>query len=190
MLYTEDRLPFFANWQAAILGIIALYLFSFTYEQKLLIHAPLKAIMPPGDTSHFIWDAGAVLMILLLLGNPTLRRVFSHSWAIWLGLLSFPIYLLHGPIMLSAGATVFNATDASFGHTGSILFAVTISILLTLACAFPLIWIDQAWTKFLSRLTKPFLKKPATPSKSPIPTQTARLQACLTSHPPGPTSYL
>ena len=79
MLYAEDRLPFFSNRQAALLGIVALYLFSFTYEQKLLIDAPIKAIMPPGDTSHFIWDAGAVLMILLLLGNPFLRRAFSKA---------------------------------------------------------------------------------------------------------------
>jgi peptidoglycan/LPS O-acetylase OafA/YrhL len=210
MLYSENRLPFFSNWQAAILGLIALYLFSFTYEQKLLIHAPIKAIMPPGDTSHFVWDAGAVLMILLLLGNPTLRRIFSHSWAIWLGLLSFPIYLLHGPIMLSAGATAFNAALPDIGHTGSVLFACFISIALTLACAIPLIWIDQAWTKFLARLTKPFLKKAGnTPhakpttrpapivipaqagiSRGPTTTNPTHLHAFLTNHLRGPTRYL
>jgi len=81
MLYAEDRFPSFSNRQATLTGLAALYLLSFTYEQKLLIDAPIKAIMPPGDTSHFVWDAGAVLMILLLLGNPFLRRVFSHSWA-------------------------------------------------------------------------------------------------------------
>ncbi len=160
MLYSEDRLPLFTNLQAGSLGLVALYLFSFTYEQKLLIDAPLKAIMPPGDTSHFVWDAGAVLMILLLLGNPTLRRVFSHGWAIWLGLLSFPIYLLHGPIMLSAGATAFNATLKPLGEVGGAVTACLISIALTLACAFPLIWLDKAWTKLLNRVTKPFLKKP------------------------------
>jgi peptidoglycan/LPS O-acetylase OafA/YrhL len=184
MLYAEDRLPFFKNWQAAILGFVALYLFSFTYEQKLLIHAPLKAVMPPGDTSHFVWDAGAVLMILLLLGNPFLRRIFSHSWAIWLGLLSFPIYLLHGPIMLSAGAATFNKTLAPLGQTGSVLFACAISITLTLACAFPLIWIDKAWTKFLGRLTKPFLKK-RSPEAAGVPSPEPGF---LRSPPTGPIS--
>jgi peptidoglycan/LPS O-acetylase OafA/YrhL len=210
MLYAENRFPSFTNLQTAILGIIALYLFSFTYEQKLLIHAPLKAIMPEGDTSHFVWDAGAVVMILLLLGNPFLRKIFSQTWAIWLGLLSFPIYLLHGPIMLSAGATAFNASLPTLGHTGSVLLACTISILLTLACAIPLIWIDKAWTNFLGRLTKPFLKKP---TKTPAPTahypvipakaalctafsttaptaQTIRVESYFTRQPPGPTRYL
>jgi len=184
MLYAEDRLPFFTNPQAALLGLVALYLFSFTYEQKLLIDAPIKAIMPPGDTSHFIWDAGAVLMILLLLGNPFLRRIFSHSWAIWLGLLSFPIYLLHGPIMLSAGATIFNKTLPTLGQPASALTACLISIALTLACAIPLIWLDRAWTKFLSRLTKPCLKKPA----PTVSTQAPRI--IPTPQPPGPTSYI
>jgi peptidoglycan/LPS O-acetylase OafA/YrhL len=159
MLFAEDRMPNFNNWQAAILGILAIYLFSFTYEQKLLIHAPLKAIMPAGDTSHFIWDAGAALMILLLLGNPFLRRIFSKTWAAWLGLLSFPIYLLHGPIMLSAGATSFNGAVSELGKTNSALMAAAISIALTLLCAIPLVWVDEAWTRILGTLTKPFTKK-------------------------------
>jgi len=167
MLYAEDRLPNFTNRQAVIAGIAAIYLFSFTFEQKLLIHAPLKAILPPGDTAHFIWDAGAVLMILLLLGNPALKRLFSKSWAIWLGLLSFPIYLLHGPILLSAGAATFNTTLPALGQTSSALTAAAISIALTLLCAFPLVWIDKAWTKFLSRLTKPLTNRKPNPSPQP-----------------------
>jgi len=188
MLYSEDRLPFFTNLQAAILGVVALYLFSFTYEQKLLIDAPIKAIMPPGDTSHFVWDAGAVLMILLLLGNPTLRRVFSHSWAIWLGLLSFPIYLLHGPIMLSAGATAFNAALKPLGETGSALTACLISVTLTFACAVPLIWIDKAWTKLLNRLTKPFLKKPKPAAAPAMPNPIRGPQVAF--RPPAPPPVL
>jgi peptidoglycan/LPS O-acetylase OafA/YrhL len=163
MLYAENRLPMLSNRRACLAGLLAIYLFSFTYEQKLLIHAPLKAIMPHGDTSHFVWDGGAVLMILVLLGNPSLRRIFSKSWAVWLGLLSFPIYLLHGPIMLSAGAAAFNGTVSTLGHPASILAAAAISIALTLVCALPLVWIDKAWTKLLGRLTKPLLKKPANP---------------------------
>lgn len=167
MLFAEERMPNFTNIQAFIVGLIAIYLFSFTFEQKLLIHAPLKAILPAGDTAHFIWDAGAVLMITVLLGNPGLKTFFSKSWAVWLGLLSFPIYLLHGPIMLSVGAASFNTTLRTLGQTNSALTAAAISIALTLACAFPLIWIDKAWTKFLSRLTKPLTKRPGNPKPAP-----------------------
>jgi peptidoglycan/LPS O-acetylase OafA/YrhL len=154
MLYTEDRLPTLNNWQAALAGFVGFYLFSFTYEQKLLIDAPIKAIMPPGDTSHFVWDAGAVLIILVLLGNPWSRRVFSGSWAIWLGLLSFPIYLLHGPIMLSAGAASFVTGMDRFGVAGAAVMAAFISVGLTVLCALPLVWVDRYWTAVLGRLAK------------------------------------
>lgn len=160
MLYAEDRMPSFSDWQAVVVGLVAVYLFSFTYEQKLLIHAPIKAILPPGDTSHFVWDAGAVLMIAVLLGNPALRRQFSKTWAVWLGLLSFPIYLLHGPIMLSVGAATFLTGLGTLGVAGSAVVAALCSIALTLFCAVPLVWVDKAWTGVLTRLTKPFVRKP------------------------------
>jgi peptidoglycan/LPS O-acetylase OafA/YrhL len=160
MLFAENRMPNFRNWQAVILGGLAIYLFSFTYEQKLLIHAPIKAMLPVGDNSHFVWDAGAALMILLLLGNPFLRRAFSKTWAVWLGLLSFPIYLLHGPMMLSAGASSFNGALGLMGKTESALIAAAISVMLTLLCALPLVWVDKSWTRLLGRMTRPILKKP------------------------------
>jgi len=159
MLFAEERLPDFTNWQAVAVGLVAIYLFSFTYEQKLLIHAPIKAIMPPGDLAHFIWDAGAALMIMLLLGNPALKRVFSKSWAVWLGLLSFPIYLLHGPILLSVGATSFLGGLGRLGEAGSALAAAVVSILLTLLCALPLVWVDRVWTGVLGRAGRVFTRK-------------------------------
>jgi peptidoglycan/LPS O-acetylase OafA/YrhL len=159
MLFAEDRMPDFNNWQALVVGFLAIYLFSFTYEQKLLIHAPIKAVMPEGDTSHFVWDAGAVLIIFVLLGNPFLKRLFSQSWAVWLGLLSFPIYLLHGPIILSVGAKSFLGGLGWFGEAGSAMAAATISVALTLLCALPLVWVDKAWTGVLSRGAKIFVRR-------------------------------
>ena len=160
MLFAEGRLPAIPGKWALLLGFMVLYLFSFTYEQQLLIHAPLKAVLPKGDSAHFVWDAGAVLSILLLLGNPALHRIFSGSWAIWLGLLSFPIYLLHGPIMLTIGAHSLVASAGTLGVNGSAIMAALISITLTLACAVPLARLDQAWLGLLTRATRPLLTKP------------------------------
>ncbi len=150
ILFAEDKLPVLHGWRSWLAGGAALYMFSFTYEQNLLIHAPLKAALPPGDSSHFVWDAGAALMIALLLGNPLLRATFSRHWAAWLGRLSFPIYLLHGPIMLSLGAASFLAALAWFGMAGSAMIAVFASMAITLLCAVPLAWIDRGWTGTLS----------------------------------------
>ncbi len=160
LLYAENRLPVLGNWQAAVLGVMALYLFSFTYDQKLLIHAPIKAVLPAGDVSHYVWDAGAVLAIITLLGNPALRQAFSKPWAVWLGLLSFPIYLVHGPIILSAGAMSFLKTLDQLGVAGSAVLAAAVSVALTLLCAAPLVWVDKAWTGVLTRAAKPLLRRP------------------------------
>jgi peptidoglycan/LPS O-acetylase OafA/YrhL len=85
--------------------------------------------------------------------------VFSKSWAVWLGLLSFPIYLLHGPIMLSVGAASFLGGVGTLGVAGSAIMAALCSILLTVVCAVPLVWVDKAWTRVLGRVTKMFVKK-------------------------------
>jgi peptidoglycan/LPS O-acetylase OafA/YrhL len=176
MLFSENRLPHIRSRYALPLGLVVIYLFSFTYEQQLLIHAPLKAIMPKGDSAHFVWDAGAVLSILLLLGNPRLNKIFSGNWAIWLGLLSFPIYLLHGPIMLTVGAHSVVASANILGVNGSELMAALISLALTVACAIPLAQLDKAWLAALSRVTRPLLygrgggisgKRPGAPPLDP-----------------------
>ena len=161
MLFAEGRLPVIPKGAALPLGGLALYLFSFTYEQNLLIHAPLKAALPPGDSAHFVWDAGAVLTIMLLLGNHGLRRAFSGLWAAWLGLLSFPIYLLHGPIMLSAGAGTLVGSADTLGVAGGEILAALVTIALTLLCALPLARLDLAWTKLLGLMTRPLLARGA-----------------------------
>jgi peptidoglycan/LPS O-acetylase OafA/YrhL len=90
-----------------------------------------------------------------------MHRIFSGSWAIWLGLLSFPIYLLHGPIMLTVGAKTVVAGNSLIGVHGSEIMAALISITLTLACAIPLARLDQAWLGLLTRATRPLLAKRA-----------------------------
>ncbi|WP_298215655.1 acyltransferase [Acidocella sp.] len=162
MLYAERRLPELGNLRAAGLGLLGLYLFSFTYEQALLIHAPLKRLIP-GEDSHYIWDAGAALIILVLLGNPAMRRWFSGGWAIWLGFLSFPIYVLHGPLMLSAGSSAFMQGVGVLGLPVAALLAAFCSLALTLLCAMPLAWMDRLWTRLLGALTRPLMRPRAAP---------------------------
>lgn len=165
MLFAEGKLPQLSNKAALALGALGLYLFSFTYEQTLLIHAPLKLLLS-ATYSHYVWDAGAALIIIVLLGNAAVKRVFSGSWAVWLGLLSFPIYLLHGPILLSAGSAAFMAGLGTLGMAGAAMMAAFCSILLTLVCALPLAWVDKVWTRLLSRVMRPLAKPAPGPTKN------------------------
>lgn len=159
MLFAENRIPKFSNWAAVAMGVAGIYFFCFSAAENHLIHAPIKAMLPTGETAHFVWDISAVLIILVLLGNPFLRRVFSKNWAIWLGFLSFPIYLLHVPIMLSAGAvSIVNAVEP-LGETSAVLLAAVVTMALTLACALPLAWVDKAWTGALGHMTGVLMKR-------------------------------
>ena len=164
MLFAEDKMPGFSNWQAAGMAIAGLYLFCFSAAENHPIHAPIKALMPAGETAHFVWDVSAALIISVLLGNPFLCSLFSKKWAVWLGLLSFPLYLLHVPIMLSAGAASFMGTVAALGVTGAVLVASAVTIVLSLACALPLAWVDQAWTGLLGRMIAIFIKRRPSPA--------------------------
>ena len=149
----------FANWQAAGMVLAGGYLFCFSAGENHLIHAPIKAMLPAGDTAHFVWDLSAALIIMVLLGNSALCSVFLKNWAVWLGQLSFPIYLLHVPIMLSAGAVSILAAIGRFGMMGAVLLAAGVTVALTLACALPLAWIDNVWTNTLTRVTVVLMKR-------------------------------
>jgi peptidoglycan/LPS O-acetylase OafA/YrhL len=159
MLFAEDKMPGFSNWWAAGAGLAGIYLFCFSAGETHAIHAPIKAVLPAGEAAHFVWDVSAALMIMVLLGNPFLRRLFSKNWALWLGLLSFPIYLLHVPIMLSAGATIIVNAVGPFGMTAAVVLAAAMTMALTLACALPLARVDMAWTGVLGRVAGAVMKR-------------------------------
>jgi peptidoglycan/LPS O-acetylase OafA/YrhL len=161
MLFAEDRMPAFSNKAAAGMALAGLYLFCFSAGENHLIHAPIKAVLPAGETAHYVWDASAALIIMVLLGNPFLHQLFSKSWAVWLGLLSFPLYLLHVPIMLSAGAVSITSAVGPFGTTGAVLLAAAVTLVVTLACALPLAWVDKTWTGLLGRAAGVLLRRRA-----------------------------
>jgi peptidoglycan/LPS O-acetylase OafA/YrhL len=158
MLFAENRLPKFSNWTASGVMLAGLYLFCFSAAENHAIHAPIKALLPAGETAHFVWDVSAALIIMVLLGNPFLCALFSKKWAVWLGLLSFPMYLLHVPIMLSAGAVSFIRSADALGTMGALLVAGAVTIGLTLVFALPLVWLDRHWTHMLGRMTGRWLK--------------------------------
>jgi peptidoglycan/LPS O-acetylase OafA/YrhL len=163
MLFAEGRLPDIPNFLAAGLALAGLYLFCFSATEERAMYAPLKTLLPQGELAHFVWAASAALIIILLLGNPVARRFFSQGWASWLGLISFPIYLLHVPIMLSAGAMSITGMAQPLGMTGAVLAAGFVTIALTLACALPLAWVDKVWTRALGRMTGVLTRRRAVP---------------------------
>jgi len=166
MLFAENKMPRFSNWQAGAVALAGLYLFCFSAGPAHIIHAPLKALLPASEAAHFVWDLSAALIIMVLLGTPSVNAFFSKNWAVWLGHLSFPLYLLHVPIMLSAGALSILSTSATLGINGAVLLAGAVTITLTLACALPLAWVDKVWTRALGRIVGRFARRELTSPKT------------------------
>jgi peptidoglycan/LPS O-acetylase OafA/YrhL len=159
MLLAEGKLPVLPAGPAAAMAMAGVYLFCFSAGPVPLLYAPLKALLPASAAAHFVWDISAACLITVLLGSPALRAAFSGGWAVRLGQLSFPLYVLHVPVMLSAGAVCFLHTVAALGLPGAVLLAAATTIAVTLLCAAPLAWLDQHWTALLGRATGILLRR-------------------------------
>jgi peptidoglycan/LPS O-acetylase OafA/YrhL len=56
--------------------------------------------LPAGaDFWRFSTSVGAQLIVLALIFSSPLQKPLSHPFLTWLGRISFPVYLLHGPLM-------------------------------------------------------------------------------------------
>ncbi|KAL8809174.1 MAG: hypothetical protein Q9200_003649 [Gallowayella weberi] len=53
------------------------------------------------EMSRFWPTIGAQTLTFTVVMSPHLRRALSHRWLLWLGKISFPLYLLHGSFMRS-----------------------------------------------------------------------------------------
>jgi peptidoglycan/LPS O-acetylase OafA/YrhL len=59
-------------------------------------------LFPKGAEVHSFWNIiGVLLLILGVILSSTVQRVLSHPILLWLGAQSFPIYLIHGPLLRS-----------------------------------------------------------------------------------------
>ena len=97
------RLSPFSPLLAPPLVLISLVLMSFPADyqgqapwSRFLLNLHYKIAPESADVSRF-WPAiGAQLLVLTIICSPHLRRALSHRWLLWLGKISFPLYLLHG----------------------------------------------------------------------------------------------
>ena len=90
------------------LTVLGLYLMSFPAEYHswapwaynlLLLR---QRIAPEGsETSRFWPTIGAQILAFAIVISPHMRRGLSHPKLLWLGKVSFPLYLLHGSFMRS-----------------------------------------------------------------------------------------
>ena len=80
----------------------------------ILIHIPIHHVRLPllpnfgmqqGEPFWHAW--GAVLLLIAIDGSPRLRHMFAGHYFQFLGRISFPLYLIHFPLLLSVGCGTY-----------------------------------------------------------------------------------
>lgn len=139
-----------------VIAMILIGLYGLGYSGR-----PQGPFMAPyllfGDQSAYSHCIGAALILLALeIADDGLLKLFSGSIARRLGELSFPIYLLHVPVLLSAGCAVFlwarNWTGAD--NHGAEFLATAATLIVTVALAWPLARFNGMWLAVLNRLSE------------------------------------
>ncbi|KAB5577614.1 acyltransferase [Coniochaeta sp. 2T2.1] len=98
-------------WGWTLVGVLALYLLSFPDEgyEDTLGFVVLSSLIPGfwSDKYRYWQSVGAVLLVLCVAHSPsTWQRVFNSRPVQYLGKTSYAIYLMHGPVLHTAGFAI------------------------------------------------------------------------------------
>jgi peptidoglycan/LPS O-acetylase OafA/YrhL len=107
----------------------------------------------PSNFLTFAWLAGASTLVIAILQSRMADRILNNSIGMALGFLSFPIYLVHEPIIWSIGGAVQ-------WFSNSVVAASMAVIAATLAISWPLGLLDRMWVRFISMNTARLVDTP------------------------------
>jgi peptidoglycan/LPS O-acetylase OafA/YrhL len=101
------------------------------------------------DTEPLLHGVAAVAILALALFCGPVRRSLARPIAALIGRLSFPIYLVHLPVLIGLVAPIHAAMAARFGTVVAAPMAFVLLVALTLAAAYPLALLDEWWVRRL-----------------------------------------
>ncbi len=144
---------FIPGWLALCMGALAFWLFGFFGAR-----GAYAWLAPFGLGREFLfpvlWVPASLLLILAAIGCPRLDRLLSGGWARRLGQLSFPIYLVHVPVLCSLGAWTYVATIPGLGRPGATAVTVVAVLAGTLAAALLVGGFDRWWIARVNRAVR------------------------------------
>lgn len=141
---------FFPRWTTLGLLVGAVLLLSFsgpTREYAFMARLGVNS----GDATAFA-TAGALLLMIAIETSPDLKMRLSGPIGVFVGKLSFPVYLVHFLVLASAGCAVWLATIA-FGQWLALVSAFSVTVVASVVAALPLVTFDRWWTSFVNRAT-------------------------------------
>ncbi|MGQ0683061.1 acyltransferase family protein [Bradyrhizobium sp.] len=149
-------LAFMHPWRAPIVLVtaaLAIVLCGYEgYSRPTGFYAFMAPFASP-EMEPVLHGIAAVAIVALALFCEPLRKQLARPAAALLGRLSFPIYLVHLPILLALIAPVHSSLDANLGAMVAAPVAFLLFVALTLAAAYPLARFDEWWVRKLHEMT-------------------------------------
>jgi peptidoglycan/LPS O-acetylase OafA/YrhL len=118
------------------------------YSRPVGFYAFMASFASP-QIEPVLHGIAAVLILLLVLFCEPLRKNLAGPAAALLGRLSFPLYLVHLPILLAVISPIYSSLAERSGIAVAAPAAFVLFIALTLAVAYPLAHVDEWWVRKL-----------------------------------------
>jgi peptidoglycan/LPS O-acetylase OafA/YrhL len=129
---------------AVPLLLIAIYLLG--YGSSIDYYAWL-----PSGYAPYLHGVAATLLILAVAYCAALRQKLDGAVGRTLGRYSFPIYLVHLPMILSGGMIAFVELYPSIGYAAAQIASIAVSIIGTIVAAHLLALFEGRWINFVNR---------------------------------------
>jgi peptidoglycan/LPS O-acetylase OafA/YrhL len=118
------------------------------YSKPVGFHAFMASVASPQAEPLIHGVAAVAIVVLVLCCDPIRGRPVGRTSGL-LGRLSFPVYLVHLPVLHGLVAPVHSKMVACCDSTVADLTAFALFIALTLIAAYPLARLDEAWVRRL-----------------------------------------
>jgi peptidoglycan/LPS O-acetylase OafA/YrhL len=138
------------------IGIVTFLLFGFkdSIEGRAFgFYAILNQVqgIPMATLAVLFHTIGAILIMWLLTACTSCKRLFSGRIGVWLGRMSFPIYLTHLLVICTLGCSTFVAIEPHVSHVVSVALTLTVILCATLVVSYPLALLDITWVRLINR---------------------------------------
>ncbi len=145
------RLPLAAGAPLAVLAIFLLGYSGLDVGWYRPVAAVARSLNP-----FYVNLAGAVLIIVAADATPQLNAVLRSRPSAFLGWISFPLYLIHIPILCSIGCSAFLAILPAAGPRAASVGALLATVAASVVASVPLAIANDAWTAAVDRLARRF----------------------------------
>ena len=140
----------------AVLVAVALYLLGWA-GAAIGDFRPLGWLLPARVIPSYVNVAGSVLLIFAAETSPSLHSFLSGRWAVFLGRISFPLYLVHVPILCSVGSAVLLRVSPRLGAPRGQLVAMAATMVASFVAAYPLTLLNEWWVSRLNGIVGMFM---------------------------------